>query len=301
MEILSVRNIEKSFKKHKILKGVSFSIGEQEIVGFLGPNGSGKSTTIKCICGLYGLDAGEIAICGYDIEKQRESALSELGASIESPALYPQLTGREHLKMMGNWRNATSARVKEMEEYTGIGAYLNKRTATYSMGMKMRLMLAMTLMARPKLIILDEPTNGLDPQAVFELRKEMEMIRKDGSSILFSSHQLGEVEKLADRIIFLKQGELVYDGVIPKELVGMEYGVRIMPQHKEASLQALKNLSFVQMQEQENEDTPQWITFSVTQQELLGKAIATLEQIGFVYDVVKKDMDLEDFYKKIYR
>jgi len=172
MDILSVKGLKKSFGKNQILKGINFTVGEKEIVGFLGPNGSGKSTTIKCITGLYQMTEGEIKICDYDITKERTKALSMLGASIESPALYPQLTGMEHLKMMGKWRKVSPERIREMAEYTGIGHNLNRRAGNYSMGMKMRLMLAMTMMAKPSLIILDEPTNGLDPQAVFELREK---------------------------------------------------------------------------------------------------------------------------------
>ena len=214
MDVLSVKGLYKKIGKQTILEDINIEVKEKEIIGFLGPNGSGKSTTIKCICGLYHVNAGTIIVNGYDISKSRKEALNTMGVSIEAPSLYPQLTGREHLKMMGRWRKVGKDRVKEMESYSGLEHHLDKLVQGYSMGMKMRLMLSLTLMARPKLLILDEPTNGLDPQAVFELRKQLEDIRREGSSILFSSHQLNEVEKLSDRIILVNQGRKVFDGVL---------------------------------------------------------------------------------------
>lgn len=298
MDVLSVNGLSKDFGKNRVLKNISFSIGEQEIVGFLGPNGCGKSTTIKCICGLYQKHEGEIAICGHDIGKERTAALAELGVSIESPALYPQLTGEEHLKMMGRWRGVNAARVKEMEEYTGIGNHLKKRTETYSMGMKMRLMLAMTIMAKPKLLILDEPTNGLDPQAVFELREEMEQIRRMGSSILFSSHQLSEVEKLSDRVVILNSGELIYDGKLPRDLTGTEYRIQVDRKKRIESVGALQHIGLEYCGIVEDQED--WVYFKLEDQKLLGKALAILEKTTPMYDVVKCEMNLEEFYKKIY-
>lgn len=298
MEVLSVSGLKKSFGKNEILKGIDFKVGEKEIVGFLGPNGSGKSTTIKCICGLYQMTEGEIRICGHDITKERKEALGALGASIESPALYPQLTGQEHLKMMAHWRGVGKDRVKEMEAYTGIGYHLKQRTGKYSMGMKMRLMLAMTLLSRPSLIILDEPTNGLDPQAVFELREQMEQIRRDGSSILFSSHQLEEVEKLSDRVVILNQGAKIYDGRLPKDLAGAEYQIQILPEKQNASIQALKSLNVQQVGKVEGRKDQ--IYFQLEDREKLGEIITAIAQVGKIYEVKKCEMNLEAFYKKIY-
>ncbi|MBQ7919110.1 MAG: ABC transporter ATP-binding protein [Lachnospiraceae bacterium] len=299
MDILSVKGLKKSFGKNQILKGIDFSIGEKEIVGFLGPNGSGKSTTIKCITGLYHMTEGEIKICNYNIVKERTKALSMLGVSIEAPALYPQLTGMEHLKMMGKWRKVSSERVREMAEYTGIGHNLKRRIGTYSMGMKMRLMLAMTMMAKPALLILDEPTNGLDPQAVFELREEMEKIREAGSSILFSSHQLSEVEKLSDRVVILNHGEMIYDGKLPKDIAGTQYQIQVEPMHQRVCLDKIDSLGIQNCGIKEN--TTDWICFQAESQESLGKVLAEVGHVSQIIDVVKCEMNLEEFYKRIYQ
>lgn len=296
--VLVVENLEKQIGKHKILKDISFKVEEKEIVGFLGPNGSGKSTTMKCICGLYHMTSGSISIAGFDIQKERKKALNEIGVSIESPSLYPQLTGKDHLRMMGRWRNVGKERIKEMEEYSGLGQHLNKVTQGYSMGMKMRLMIAITLLAKPKLIILDEPTNGLDPQAIFELRKQMENIREEGASILFSSHQLGEVEKLADRVVILKQGEKVYEGVIPTNLIeGIKYHIQVS--NRESAIEYLikngiKNCHKIKEKEE-------WIEISIQKKEQLNYILSLLQSAHIlVYDIIKCEIDLENFYKAIY-
>lgn len=211
MKVLQIENLSKSFGDKKVLKDVSFDVNNSEIVGFLGKNGAGKSTTMKIICGLLSADSGSVEICGHDIKKDRVEALKAMGVSIEAPALYDNLTGRENLKLMANWRSVDDKRVKEMEEYSKLGHNLNRLVKGYSMGMKMRLMLAMVLMAKPKLLILDEPMNGLDPDGVFELREEMKKLKEDGCSILFSSHQLAEVEKISDRIVMIESGQVVYN------------------------------------------------------------------------------------------
>lgn len=298
MEILDVKGLRKDFGKNQVLKGIDFSVHEKEIVGFLGPNGSGKSTTIKCICGLYHMTGGEISICGHDINRERTEALKMLGASIESPALYPQLTGEEHLKMMGRWRKVGAERIKEMEAYSGLGHYLKKKTRTYSMGMKMRLMLAMTLLAKPKLIILDEPTNGLDPQAVFELRKEMEEIRAMGSSILFSSHQLSEVEKLSDRVVILNHGELIYDGSLPRHLMGSEYRIRVQEGAETIAMEMLKRMGITTSGLVEGQDG--WVYFKNYTDRPIGEVFAAMGGLIEISDIMKCEMDLESFYKKIY-
>ena len=164
--LLMVNGLCKSINKVNILKDISFSINENEILGLIGPNGSGKSTIMKCIAGLYHPTSGEITINGYDIDK-------------------------------------------DMEDFSGLNDELKKEVRHYSMGMKQRLILSLAMMTKPKLLILDEPTNGLDPQAIIDLRKKLLDIRNDGTSILLSSHQLSEVDKLVDRIIFIKDGQLI--------------------------------------------------------------------------------------------
>lgn len=207
--VLMVNGLFKSINKVNILKDISFSINENEILGLIGPNGSGKSTIMKCIAGLYHPTSGEITINGYDIDKDRVNALSNMGVSIEYPALYPNLTGNDHFNMVAKWKKLDKSRIKEMEDFSGLNSELKKEVRHYSMGMKQRLILSLAMMTKPKLLILDEPTNGLDPQAIIDLRKKLLDIRNDGTSILLSSHQLSEVDKLVDRVVFIKDGQLI--------------------------------------------------------------------------------------------
>ena len=214
MEVLKVENLQKSFGKKEVLKDLSFTINEGEILGFLGRNGSGKSTTMKCISGLMAFDSGSVSICGFDIKKDRIKALEKIGVSIESPALYPNLSAYDHYKQMAAWRKIPKERVQEMIDFANLGSYIKKPVSTYSMGMKMRLMLSLVIMHNPKLLILDEPMNGLDFEGVLNLRKTLVDLKNSGSSILLSSHQLSELEKISDRVLMIENGKVVYDDKI---------------------------------------------------------------------------------------
>lgn len=297
-DILKVEHLKKSFRKESIIPDLSFIVKEQEIVGFLGPNGSGKSTTLKCICGLYHTNNGNIEVNGHSIVKERQKALAHMGVSIEHPTLYPELSGLDHLKMMANWRGIDKNRVKEMVEFSGLGIEIKKATGKYSMGMKMRLMLALTIMHRPKLVILDEPTNGLDPQAVFKLRQQMEFIRQEGSSILFSSHQLGEVEKIVDRVIFINKGNKLYDGPLPEDLLS-EAAYGILVHEREEARKHIQNISEVNLLPEQDDDT--WIYFTCKEEKALGKLLMALSKENiYVLDIRKEHNDLESYYKKVY-
>ncbi|MDD4368895.1 MAG: ABC transporter ATP-binding protein [Oscillospiraceae bacterium] len=302
--ILQVQNLDKRIRRHQILKQLSFNVARQEIVGFLGPNGAGKSTTLKCICGLYHLSGGQVTIDGHDIQRQRKAALQQLGVTIEAPALYPQLSGQDHLKMVAHWRGVSAQRQAEMAAYSGLGNALHKKVQTYSTGMRMRLMLAMTLMARPQLIILDEPTSGLDPQAIFELRQQIQAIRAAGSAVLFSSHQLDEVSKIADRIVLLNKGELIYDGKIPDALgAGATY--THYTNNNEAAL-AYIAASGLALEAKSAPDSAQGIKLALSAQAVLDHTLDQLlkdlsaRQICIV-DLVKQQSTLEDFYRFIYQ
>lgn len=208
--IVEVRGLSKSYGRNKVLDNVSFDIKSNEIVGFIGPNGAGKSTTMKCMCSLIFPDEGQIWIDGYDLKKQRQKALGVQAALIEAPGLYDDMTGKENIDLIGKLRNVDKKRRKEIYDFTEIGKALNRKVSGYSMGMKQRLALGIAIMAKPKFLILDEPTNGLDPTGIIHLRKTLQdLMAKEDMSIMFSSHQLGEVEKLADRIICINQGKII--------------------------------------------------------------------------------------------
>ena len=189
--LIEVKKINKHYGKHQVLKDVSFYVGEKEIVGFIGPNGAGKSTMMKCMVGLVFPDSGSITINGYSIETEREKALSFTSALIECPGLYPHLSGYDHLKLVAGLKNVGQDRIEEMIEFSGLRHRIKVATGKYPMGMKQRLSLAMALMDRPQFLILDEPSNGLDPQGMMELRQVLKkLVMEENTSILFSSHYL---------------------------------------------------------------------------------------------------------------
>lgn len=208
--LVEVVGLNKSFGSKQVLYDISFSVKPNEILGFIGPNGAGKSTTMKCICNLIYPDSGSIKISGYDLFEEREKALSQQAALIENPGLYPDMTGRENINLIGRLRKVSKERIKEIYEFTEIGEALDRKVSGYSMGMKQRLGLGIAIMSKPKFLMLDEPSSGLDPTGIIHLRNTLEeLVRTENISILFSSHQLGEVEKLADRIICINKGRLV--------------------------------------------------------------------------------------------
>lgn len=209
MSMLIVNNLKKSYGKHQAVKDISFAVETGEIVGFIGPNGSGKSTTMKCIASLIFPDSGEINVAGYDLVKSRNQALSHLSALIEAPGLFFNLSGIDNLHLFAGLKGISPKRVQEVAEFTGLGPKLKMRTSKYSMGMKQRLALGIAILSRPTFLILDEPFSGLDPNGIFELREVIKQLAADGCGIIFSSHQLLEMDKIADRNIFIKEGSLV--------------------------------------------------------------------------------------------
>lgn len=225
MPLLSVRKLNKRFGQKSVLKNLCFQVNQSEIVGLLGPNGVGKSTAMKCICGLVHYDSGDISIEGHDINADRVSALKLLGASIESPALYLELTGAEHIRLMAQWRDLPKTKIAEAEAFSKLGEALHRRTSSYSTGMKMRLILTMVLMPKPHLIILDEPMNGLDPEGVIQLREELCHLKDQGTGILLSSHLLSELEKICDRVLMINHGAVIFDGAISDKQMSSGYDI----------------------------------------------------------------------------
>lgn len=292
-KVLIVKDLCKNINKASILKNISFDIEENEILGFIGPNGSGKSTTMKCIAGLYHPTSGSIVINGYDIYEDREDALSQMGVSIENPALYPNLTGKEHFDMVAKWKKLDNARIKEMEYFSGLNDDLKKEVRHYSMGMKQRLILSLAMMTKPKLLILDEPTNGLDPQAIIDLRKKLLDIRNEGTSILLSSHQLSEVDKLVDRIIFIKDGQLIAHKTI-EQLHQKHISYKLNTSDNQKAQNVLKKYKVIQNKE--------YISLECNSEYEFSNVINLLVKNNIsIFTIKERVQDLEEFYQNLYQ
>lgn len=214
--ILEVKDICKSFGKKQVLKDVSFSVRPGEILGFVGPNGAGKTTTIKLILGLQSIDSGSVFINGCDIKKDFENAIREVGAIVENPDAYMYLSGYDNLKLSANlYRNVSNDRINEVVELVGLFNRIRDKVSKYSLGMRQRLGIAMSLLHNPKVLILDEPTNGLDPEGIKELRELIKKLaRKEQMAILISSHNLAELESFVTDVCFIKNGVVIKNASI---------------------------------------------------------------------------------------
>ena len=208
--ILDVNNLSKKFKNFTTVDNISFQLHSGEILGFLGPNGAGKTTTIKMITGLVKSNSGSITINGYDINKDFEDAMSNVGAIVETPHLYENMTGYENIKFFSNLcKNATKEHIEECIKLSGLKNRLNDKVKNYSLGMKQRLGLTIALLNNPKLLILDEPTNGLDPIGIKVLREFLkDLAHNKNLSILVSSHILTEMELLCDKVLIITNGKM---------------------------------------------------------------------------------------------
>ena len=208
--ILKVENVTKRYKNRTAVNNLSFEIYEGEIFGFLGPNGAGKTTTIKMITGLAKMDSGDIYICDKSIKNHYEKAISNVGAIIETPQMYSYMSGLDNLKYYASlYRNVSLEQINRIVELVGLKDRIKDKVSTYSLGMKQRLGIACAILHKPKLLILDEPTNGLDPEGVIEIRNFLKKLaRKNKISILISSHNLAEMELICDTIGIINNGIL---------------------------------------------------------------------------------------------
>ena len=208
--VLELKNVSKSFGKRKIIDNLNLEVQEGEIYGFLGPNGSGKTTTIKMILKLISSDSGEIKVNGFDNKKQFENAMECIGAIVENPDMYKYMSALDNLKLHARIRNISTRRINEVIELVGLKGRENDKVGKYSLGMKQRLGLALTLLHKPKVLILDEPTNGLDPAGIKKLRDILkEISHKEGVAVFVSSHILSEMQLMCDKVAVLDNGKIV--------------------------------------------------------------------------------------------
>ena len=216
--VLKLNNLTKRFGKRIAVNNVSFEIKEGEIFGFLGANGAGKSTTIKMLTGLITIGGGDAFICGYSIKYKFEKAMENVGAIVEIPEFYSYLTGLQNLKYFAKLSNIkNSNRINEVVQIVGLTDRINEKVGKYSLGMKQRLGVAQALLSSPKLLILDEPTNGLDANGIREFRNLLKTLaKKEKISILISSHILAEMQNLCDTIGIIDNGVLIETAPISK-------------------------------------------------------------------------------------
>lgn len=204
---IKVRNISKTIGRKKILNNISFDIYENEIVGLVGKNGAGKSTLLKIMTGLYSYDEGEIYYYNYNLKTDYEKAMSIVGTLIENPDMYGNLSGKKNLELFKSmFKGIDEGTVEEIVRIVEMEKYLGKKFKTYSLGMKERLGIASSLINKPKILILDEPTNGLDREGVKNIMKMLKDLKD--TTIIISSHMLSDIEELCNKIIFINDGKI---------------------------------------------------------------------------------------------
>jgi ABC-2 type transport system ATP-binding protein len=211
MDILEINNVSKKIRGKTILDNITFKVSEGDIFGFIGPNGAGKSTMIKTMLGLYKKNNGNILIGGIDTSKNFEESLKQVGAIIENPDMYSYLTGMQNLSVFANMRGGIPKdKIMEYVKLVKLENRINDKLRTYSLGMKQRLGLVQALMHNPRLLVLDEPTNGLDPLGIIELREILRKINKEyGTTIFISSHILSEIENICNVIAIIDNGKII--------------------------------------------------------------------------------------------
>ncbi|WP_084224925.1 ABC transporter ATP-binding protein [Paenibacillus pectinilyticus] len=213
--VLSVHNLKKSIKNKEIIKGISFDVYAGEIFGFLGPNGSGKTTTIRMLVDLIRPTEGTIHICGHDVHKEHDEAMSKVGCIVENPELYSYLTGWENLEHFARMLpGVDEKRIQEVVEIVSMDQRIHDKVRTYSLGMRQRLGIAQALLGRPSLLILDEPTNGLDPQGIKEMREFIQRLAAEGLSLFVSSHLLSELQQMCHRVAIISHGKVIQVGAV---------------------------------------------------------------------------------------
>lgn len=285
--MLKVTHLKKSFGNNHVLKDINIELAAGEIVGFVGPNGIGKSTTLKCISGFLFPNGGSISIDGIDLAKNRRKALKPLACQIESPGLYYDMSGKQNVRTVAKLFHIAKDKEEEIIDFINIGEAIHKKASTYSMGMKQRLALGLAIMRSPKLLILDEPTNGLDPTMTKQFKDTiLELGHERNMAILFSSHQLDEMSDIADRVIFLK------DGIIAKEVSRAD---------RAPSYQLNLEAPHADLAESEEFMLVAEASYATRSQEAFLHAIESLRAAGIpIQSVETKTSHLLDYYNDLY-
>lgn len=210
MDILKIIGVSKKINNQNLLENITLNVKKGEIFGLLGPNGAGKTTLLKMLVGLYKVSKGTILINDIDISINREKALMKIGALIESPDMYEHMTGYANLKAVARLHHhIKDSTINEIVEFVNLNDAIHSKVKTYSLGMKQRLGIARAMLHNPDILILDEPTNGLDPQGIYELRVQLKKMVEEGKTVIISSHLISEMQLLCDRVAIIQDGSLV--------------------------------------------------------------------------------------------
>jgi len=294
--VINTDSLTFNFGRQTVVKSLSLQVPEKSIYGFLGPNGAGKTTTIKLLLNLLKTQQGSISVFGKELQHNRIDILSQIGSLIEQPALYLHLSGRENLLNRALLLQISAKRVDEMLSLVHLSDAANKKAGQYSLGMKQRLGIALALLSDPKLLILDEPTNGLDPNGIIEVRELLiKLVTQHEKTVFVSSHLLAEVERMATHVGIINHGELLFQGSI-KDLEALSQPlVQIETENTADAANFLKRNDFTVSDADEHH-----IFVPFTTKEQMGRINALLNKNGYaVYSIRKQQKDLEKLFLSI--
>lgn len=296
---VQLENVTKVIKGRTIIDSLSFSIYEGEVFGFLGPNGAGKTTTIRMMVGLMQMSKGDIVISGHSVRTHFEEAIQHVGAIVENPELYKFLSGYENLKQYARMQKGISKqRINEVVELVGLRERIHDKVKTYSLGMRQRLGIAQSLLHRPKVLILDEPTNGLDPAGIKEIRQYIrDLAEKEGMAVIVSSHLLSEMEMMCDRIGILQKGKLIgvqsVRGWMENELE--TYSIELEKEELEAAASYMREaFAGIKVKQKVN-----YLTFEAERTDIPAIIRLLAEKELAVYEVKKESKSLEERFLEI--
>lgn len=291
MLVLECNKVFKKIGHHVIVSDLSFSLNEGDILGFIGPNGAGKTTSIKLMLGLQSLSGGSVKILGYDIKKDFVKAIRQVGAIVENPDLYMYLTGYENLKIASVFYQVDKNRIDEVVRLVGLEERIHDAVKNYSLGMRQRLGIAVAILHRPKLLILDEPMNGLDPEGIKDLKNILTTLARDYSmAIIISSHILSELESFCTRICIFSKGRVEKDASIA-EIKRITKKERYCLEVSDTNLGSI--LTSYQVLDNEH------IEVSATRENIVNILKALLLNDIFVYEVKREVLSLEDVFLKV--
>nr|WP_254903751.1 ABC transporter ATP-binding protein [Clostridium tyrobutyricum] len=253
---MEVNHISKKRGRKKVLDDINFSISKGEVCGFVGRNGAGKTTLIKIITSMLFPDEGEVIICGKNLKTEREKALKNIGAVVETPVMYGYMTGRQNLNYISSVLDGiTNNEIEDAIKFSNLGNKIDEKVKKYSLGMKQRLGLAEALMGNISLLILDEPTNGLDPMGVFELKNTINTLVKEKEvSIFISSHILSEIENICSKVVFIDDGKVIsVQEIDDKEKSSSEKNMFIKTNLPRKSSEIIQSISHVKLLKVKND------------------------------------------------
>ena len=292
-KVLECCDLYKKFGKKEILKGISLEANEGDILGFIGPNGAGKTTTIKLILGLQSITSGSVKINGFDIQKDFTKAIQKVGTIVENPDLYMYMSGYENLKMISNlYSGITKERIDEVIKFVGLENRIKDKVSKYSLGMRQRLGIAQAILHKPNLLVLDEPTNGLDPEGIKQIKDLIvKLAKEENMAVLISSHNLLELESFCTKVTIIKNGEIVETSTIEEaKKVNKDSIYHLVVDKTTEVLNILEN----KLEKLDNENIQVY-----AKKEEIPEIIEKLVTSGVkIYSVYPEEMSLEDAFLK---